>query len=149
MKNLILPVLFTLLLSNCAGLTPPAPGVPEAQYEKGLRFSEKNFAQPIDILQGVWNPADSAVHPETPGAKSAVRRGSFRIQIISLKSAKQAKRFRQRMQEKFPHSHFFVLKRGKFWAVQVGAFATRSEASRALKSTWRRQFPDAWIVPSK
>ncbi len=140
--------LFALLLA-CAGLMPPSPGVPEAQYEKGLRFSEKEYSQPIDILKGVWNPADSAREqslfaPENPSVPDR-----FRIQIILLGSKKRALAFQNRIKKQFPQSHFFVLRRGKYWAVQVGPFATRVDAARTLKSTWRKKFPDAWIVRAR
>ncbi len=140
-----LPVI--LVLFSCAGLTPPSPGVPESQYENGLRFSEKEFRKPIDILQGEWKPTDSsrkeAISP------SPIAGGIFRIQIISLKTEKHARTFQSRMAKEFPETRFFVLRRGKYWAVQVGPFATREAAVRALQSTWRKRFPDAWIVRSR
>ena len=140
-----IPLFF--LLFSCAGLTPPSPGVPEAQYEKGLRFSEKEFHTPIDILQGEWNPADSS-RKKTISTPEIVT-GNFRIQIISLGTQKQARAFQNRMEKHFPGTRFFVLQRGKYWAVQVGPFPTRRAAIQALQSTWRKQFPDAWIVRSR
>ncbi len=144
-------LLFPLLgvLVACAGLTPPVPGVPEAQYEKGLRFSEKEFSQPIDILKGEWNPADSNSKNPAPLLQQPEKSGGFRIQIISLGSQKQAQLFKKQMEKRYPHARFFVLRRGKYWAVQVGPFATRAAAARALQSIWRKKFPDAWIVHSR
>ncbi len=128
---------------------PRAGRVSEAQFEKGLTYSEKEFKKPIDILKGEWSVADSSTLQRKQETLRTGAEGSYFIQIISLSTQSQAKKFIQKIKKTHPQTSFFIRKRGNYWAVWVGRFQNRGEAKRAITSVWAKKFPDAWIVRKK
>ncbi len=144
---LALIVFASILGGGCAGLQPPVRHASEAQFEKGLTYSEKEFQKPIDILQGEWAPVDSL--KASSKVESQPTQGNFFIQIISLSTQNQAQQFIRKIKKIYPRKHFFMRKRGKYWAVWVGRFQNREAAQKALASIWMKRFPDAWIIHEK
>jgi len=142
-------VLASILGGGCAGLQPPVHYASNEQFEKGLTYSEQEFKKPIDILQGEWAPTDSSrIQAESKTLQTKIQ-GNYFIQIISLSTQRQTKKFIRKIKKAHPQSNFFVRQRGKYWAVWVGRFQNRRDAQKALASTWVKKFPDAWIVHEK
>ncbi|NOY76864.1 MAG: SPOR domain-containing protein [Calditrichaeota bacterium] len=148
-SSLALIILAGILAGGCAGLQPPVRYVSDEQFEKGLTTSEQEFRKPIDILQGEWSPADSSDSQAESKTRRTHVQGNYFIQIISLSTPRQAKRFVRTMKKLYPQAAFFIRQRGKYWAVWVGRFRNRKDAQKALASTWVKKFPDAWVVHEK
>ncbi|GBD92798.1 sporulation related domain protein [bacterium BMS3Abin05] len=143
--SLILPA----ILISCAGLQPVPQRPSDAEFEKGLTTSEEEFKVPIDILKGVWNPADTASLSRQKRVAEKAHPAKFFIQIISVRSKNRAVNFVALKKRRNRRIKFYIKKRGNFWAVQIGDFQTREAAEKALKAVWQKKYPDAWIVKSK
>jgi len=144
---LVLIVFASILAEGCGGLQPPVRHASDEEFEKGLTYSEQEFRKPIDILQAEWAPTDSLT--ASSKRESPRIQGNFFIQIISLSTQNQAQEFIRELKKRHPQTHFFVRKRGKYWAVWIGRFQNREAAQKALISVWVKRFPDAWIIREK
>ncbi len=139
------------LLSGCAATAPPAGKT--AEFEKGLKYSEWLYPQPIDILKNEpfslpmpdvqkapqKKPSQSVAARDTTVQPYAVQLGSFRIEA-------HARRFLRDIQQTHPGFKFEIRHSLGLWRVVVGFYGTHADAQTVRDILRQQGFPDAWIV---
>ncbi len=157
-------------LSGCAS-TPPSSGgksprpalVERASDSKPYDFRSEGTIPPLSATDAANEPdveemgvtetpieaSDAEAPPETirEAAPTDTLVDGFRVQVFASADREIAENAARGAQERLGLPGYVELD-GGVYKVRVGDFAARADADQALVGI-RRQYADAWIVPSK
>ena len=141
------------LFGGCAATVPRTTKT--AEFEKGLKYSEWLYSQPIDILKNEpFSLPMPERHPVAQPTQKPVSRPAvhdttlqpFAVQLASFRIEANARRFFTEVKRTHPGWKFQLRRSQGLWRVVVGFYGTHDDA-RAVRDILRQQgFPDAWIV---
>jgi hypothetical protein len=158
-----------LALAGCAGAPPkgaapkkPAP-TQRASDDKPYDFRSEGKIPPLNpddaanepdieeigVTETAIDVADAEAPPDTirePAPADTLIDG-FRVQVFATADREIAENAAKVAQGKLSLTSYVELESGMY-KVRAGDFSTRAEADQALAPV-RRQYPDAWVVPSK
>lgn len=131
--------------------------ISQDQYEKGLKYSEWLYNQPIDILaedaasqdsilikneeKSPEKPIQSEKKPEVASAAEV----NFAVQVASFHNEDYARSFYRDVTNKFPMYKFRLFYSESLWRILTGNFPDRRDAESLRDVLRETGFPDAWI----
>ncbi len=105
------------------------------------------------LFIGRANPTPSGTTSTTPatGINTPIAPqiiDGFRIQILASTDRRQVESGQSSFAARYPSTYVTWQQAKPYYRLRVGAFASRSDATRYLQNI-RRDYPDAYIVPDK
>ena len=138
---------------GCATAPAPRGGRAASNFEKGLKYSEWLYSQPIDILKGEpfslpeirpRRAAHTDTVTEAAAADTSVR--LFAVQLGSFRHEENARRFLAQVRQTHPRWKTELRFSEGLWRVVVGFYGTHGDAENVRDILREQGFPDAWIV---
>jgi|GEM_PF-5784680 hypothetical protein len=127
----------------------------DQQFQKGLKYSEWLFKQPVDFLEGEpfrrdlkqLSAAEKRVPPppkeEALPPQDTIR--TYAVQVGSFRYEQNARNFLQQVREGHPQWKFSLHFSDGLWRVVVGFYGTHADAEVIRDLLREEGFPDAWI----